>query len=470
MDRLPYDFTRDAAEDLREESQEEREARNEENADADGSNELYSLLEAEMISGNETASVAAGLSNLSMDSSSMPYRTGSHLLDQEAVVYKDVYRSLSVMNEASQHNMAATGVAHLDQPSEAQMFVNMPSVTTEPQPRAFGRVPLMHSHLFVRKAWSGLKDMVSTHLKIKEVDVEYTEATCEWRGVVYPCAPKQAMQFVIHANACPELGSDRYLLEFVRLNGCAVAFYELFTELQRLMLDADIVTRSDGDSLAQHARNPVASASTMGRAAGSPLSLSRSSSISSASPRALDYFDDDDDEDDLEPISMSDEELYRPIVEMSSVPFVDVHVQGLALVASEAQKDATRFHKAAPTIVGLLVDRLSASTHAEVQRLCCAALSAFAAAESCVADFISAGAPDALAKVAAVDFSVKGAEAQRQAVAALAALAAHAEARVPILHAVAVFERQFNMLEQCNDRRLVRCIADVRKTLSQVTV
>mmetsp|Transcript_7831 Transcript_7831/g.15549 ORF Transcript_7831/g.15549 Transcript_7831/m.15549 type:complete len:465 (-) Transcript_7831:1340-2734(-) len=443
-----------------------RSQREEEDDNDDGmSNELYNLLDVDCMSSSASLAAGLSLSNLSLEGQpDMSFRNGSDLLNQtESVVYNDVYRSLSVMNEATQFNMAAVGADYLDRPNEVQSFLP-PTAVKEPEPRAFGRIPLMHSHLFVHKSWPALQDMVSTHLKIKEVDAEYTESVCEWRGVVYPRAPNQAMQFVIHANACPDIGASRYLLEFVRLNGCAVAFYELFTEIQRYLMDSGIVTRSDGDSLSQQsALNPMAA--TMGRPAGPAFTLTRSSSISS-SPLALDAFDDEDDEEDLDPIEVKDEDLYRPIVEMSRVPFVDVHVQGLALVASEAQKDAARFAKAAPSIVELLVERLSSSSHAEVQRLCCAALAAFASAKDCVKDFLTARAPEALARVAAVDFSVKGAEAQRQAVAALAALAAHVEAQEPILLAVAGYEQAFNQLEKCNDRRLVSCIGQVRQALS----
>jgi len=451
----------------------------------DVKNSLYQFYDLDSTAVEEVSNqVAADLDSLALKepsgadsgntlgASDVNWRNGEPLFQRSRHADQEVYRGagLETLSAVSQLHAAQATEQNIGTPFKPLGFglqqLQQQQQLREP-PQRFADLPLGHAHIYVCSIFSELINLLRSLFRDLEVDANFDDTRAEWQGLIYPLAPNRMVQFSVHVTSCPQLGSNRFLLEFVRRDGCAIAFYEMFLSIQVALLDRRLVTKSNGDYVKGlgNLRSPFSNWSR-GSASSSegtssprvPLSRSTSSTLSALSL--------DDDDDSLPEIDVPDEELYRPIVEMSQVPFVDIHVQGLALVASEARKDAQRFFSAYPDIFKLLVDRLSVSKNCEVRHLCCTALALFAQNADCLQQFVDAGAPNVLAETAACDMCMENAEVQRQAAKSLLFLSKKEGSKEAILAAVKQHQAKFEQLEKADDSRLTESILGLRTALA----
>jgi hypothetical protein len=446
-------------------------------------NELYDLLDA---AGNMCAENTVGSFGLEELSE---FRSASSMLGDAALAPEfEVYRSVNAIDISERHVMAQGGEAGLDLPFQLQATppgakgAKAEDRLEEPAPRTFERLRLEHTHMYVCCPLAELHSLVNGELLDRKVDSMFVGRGCFWRAMCYPEEPFEAVDLRIYVNSLPQLGRNRYLVEFVRRSGDHMAFNRLFESVRDAVLARDKLTKDNGDRVRSLLDLPVPFAALAPAAAqhlqqqqrGGPGALSRSTSTGSASGRipALAALDDGDLDvlaAQMSTDKMPDVALFRPLVDMSESAFEDVHVQGLALVSCEARKEglAQRMCAAFPEVVDLLLRRLAESRHPEVRRHCCTALCAMAAVPALHQQLILKGACKSLVAVAAAPYSRVTSETQRQAAGALSNLCANADSLAAVYEAVADKGALFEELAlKCDDQRLAQSIAQVRNSLA----
>jgi len=454
-------------------------------AEADESNNpLYALLDA-----NEMSSASSLLSNIRDVSAPMNtfgfseaedsgFQNASSVLGESEFLSGsgDVYRCVTAVDFATQHQMGLGAESALDQPFSVQTSSLLASENGlgRPSPRALARLRLEHTHMYVACPLSLLVERMDTELRKYQVDSMFEDSGCFWRGMFYPTEPSMAVDFRIYLNSCPTLGTDRFLVEFVRREGCSMAFNQLFSKLQASFLEQDMVTKPDGDFVSSIAELPspfkaediawenkfASEESSSSDSLPRPL-LSRSTSVTTNTT----VDDESDFDSDLE-LRCSDEDLFQPLYAMSKSEFEDVHVQGLSLVVHEAKRgNAERMLNTCPAIVEILVERLGSSGHSEVRRNACTALCEFAKTPETHEAIIRAGSLKFLAEVASSPLKPATVETQRQAAGALANLCSNKDSVQAVFEAVQDKVAVFEELANCEDSRLTQSIQDVHRAL-----
>mmetsp|Transcript_10769 Transcript_10769/g.17646 ORF Transcript_10769/g.17646 Transcript_10769/m.17646 type:complete len:462 (+) Transcript_10769:462-1847(+) len=443
-------------------------------------NELYGLLDAGELGNGLTFEESLGGIPFAEDfeDDEGGFRNASGTFSEsmlEGDVYSsDVYRSVAGVDLGSQHQMGTFGELHLDQPFEFQALRSALTTSNlnEPAPRVFTKLNLEHTHLYAFAPLEKLVETLNGLYREHQVDFTFDHEGCFWRGMMYPKSPvSPAVDFRAYINSCPEVGTNRYLIEFVRRSGCNMTFFELFTSIMRTLIDKKMVTLQNGDSV--HSIDDIprtflaadvcwenkVEESLDGDSLPRPV-FSRASSLSSQLENLTDDFAEVN-------IQCTDEELFRPLVEMSRSKFEDVHVQGLSLVAHETAKgNAKRLVDAVPSIVELLCERIEKTSSREVRRHSCSALCAMGSEQALHPALISNNVPQILASLAATEFDPAMAEIQRLAAQGLANMCTLPESIKAVFEAVKDKNDTFTQLAQCNDSRLNESIAAVRKALA----
>eukprot|EP00514_Thraustochytrium_sp_LLF1b_P000582 CAMPEP_0184522936 /NCGR_PEP_ID=MMETSP0198_2-20121128/8579_1 /TAXON_ID=1112570 /ORGANISM="Thraustochytrium sp., Strain LLF1b" /LENGTH=480 /DNA_ID=CAMNT_0026913859 /DNA_START=604 /DNA_END=2046 /DNA_ORIENTATION=- len=405
---------------------------------------------------------------------SLSFRNAAGILDEYDghAAFQDVYRSVDIEDPSALHNSAKLGESALDRPFNFDLPVT--DKIGVPSPRAFARLPLEHSHLFLVCPVKELVESMSTELVALGADMMYYPSGCFWRAMYYPEAPSLAVDFRIYLNACPDIGNNRYVVEFVRRSGCTMSFNQMFSALRGEFMRKEIVTDAQGDIVRslkqlptpfnmagiQWSECPASSETSDVESEGLPrLALSRCSSIGTDTPS-----ESDDDEFDFGDVS--DEDMFKPLYDLSNSTYEDIHVQGLALVSQEAKKpeQCKRMISACPDLLDLVVKRLRESTHPEVRRHCCTTLNAIATNGSLHDHVIDCKALPVLTTIAASDYSPATGETQRQAAAALSNLCKREESRPAVSECVSGMEEVFEQLA-FKDQRLAELIGAVHEAL-----
>lgn len=415
------------------------------------------------------------------------YRNAGNMLDQlDDDINRDVYRSVAGVEFNSQYHMAIGGETNIDTPFELLRkddHLKSTKIPLQPSARLFTTSKSSLSSLYIACPLNELVEKIDGHLKLSQVDFVFDSSECVWRGMIYPKEPVTAVDFRIYLNTTPHLeGANRFVIEFIRREGCANAFFSLFAEIRDLFLRCGIITDDKGEFInclddfpKPFANVKWGSSQNCNNDNNAPIGLARSLSNTSTTQSSYLSFDDDyDDEDDsfLNDLNCSDEELYKPLYNMSMSNFEDVHVQGLALISHECRRNSKickALVLACPGIIDLLKKRLVETENQEVKRHCLTSFANIAKCEEFHKMIDEANVCSLFADIAASTYSPFNGEIQRQAATTLENLCAVPHTRSTVLKAVqAKFEKFSDIAQNCGDKSLTKIIMNVHFLLQEL--